>query len=157
MSKGQTPRTPEHFPRMKYRASKRHARNRPMAKLARALTSAVRMVWAAFTRMVESIDWAALERAAEQRRQFVTRMARQLDSRGFTLCSCDATTGCGDPADAGCPFCRARALYTPCPRLGYMCWPPPPGQASCECCTPEQQALTRAYYGEASDAPTPAP
>lgn len=155
MSKGQTPRTPEHFPRMKYRAAKRHARNRPLAKLARALTSAVRMAWAAFTRIVESIDWAALERAAEQQRQSINRMTVQLDSRRSALCSCDATTGCGEVAEGGCPSCRTRDPYAPCPTLGFMCGLS--GDPPCDCCTPAQQALTHAYYGGSPDAPTPAP
>lgn len=74
-------------------------------------------------------------------------IARQLHPADLSgACTCDAITGCGDPADAGCPACRRRDPYAPCPRLGFMCWPLPSGQTSCECCTPEQQTRTRHYY-----------
>lgn len=58
----------------------------------------------------------------------------------ITDCTCDTTTGCGDPLEAGCPACGERDLYSACPRFGFLC------DGACDCCTPEQQALSRAYY-----------
>lgn len=79
MSSGQKPRTPEHFPRMKYRAAGRHARHvranasdladifawlGEIAKdVARQLTAAFAELGSAFTRAVESIDWGAVAQA----------------------------------------------------------------------------------------------
>lgn len=59
-------------------------------------------------------------------------------------CACDVTTGCGEPAEAGCPACQVRDPYSPCPAFGFMC--ELPTAEPCSCCTPEQRELTRRYY-----------
>lgn len=67
-----------------------------------------------------------------------------------TACTCDLTTGCGEADEAGCPTCRIADVYLPCPVFGFMCDPLPvvPGGPAyrCDCCTPEQQRMTRAWY-----------
>ncbi len=52
MSSGQIPRTPEHFPRMKYRARKRHEREAALLALPAVLIT----VGADLSKMTESFD-----------------------------------------------------------------------------------------------------
>ena len=63
-------------------------------------------------------------------------------------CTCDITTGCGEGAEAGCAAC-SKDVYAPCPVFGFMCGMP--GDPPCDCCTPEQQEMTRRFYSPESE------
>lgn len=65
MSSGQMARTPANFPRMKYRAAKRHARNSQYARLSRTVS----VIGEAFVRFVASVDWDGLRRQMEALRR----------------------------------------------------------------------------------------
>ncbi|WP_029931062.1 hypothetical protein [Nocardia otitidiscaviarum] len=63
----------------------------------------------------------------------------------ITNCTCDLTTGCGEYDEAGCPACRESDVYLPCPVFGFVCFPFP-DMGPCDCCTPEQQEMTRQFH-----------
>lgn len=72
-------------------------------------------------------------------------------------CTCSPATGCGDYDEAGCPACRDSDVYLPCPLFGFMCWPPIIPGVICDCCTAEQQEMTRRYHESPSSRSDSAP
>jgi hypothetical protein len=100
MSRGQRARTPNNFPRMKYRARKRH--QRPAYQFAR-LGEAINAFGAALRQALERIDWTGLARFTE---------ALRLAAANAHVC--DVCQGTGDSNGADwCEECQGAGRILP--------------------------------------------